>query len=70
MPQVTVSVPHEKLPILKDVLNALGIENKKVTSSAAKNPYRKAYNSVNVTANSLFKKDFGWEYYCNELEFE
>ncbi len=70
MPQVTLSVPNEKLPLLKDVLSALGIQNKKVSSVTAKSPYRKVSGSVKNTANGLFKKYFGWEYYCNELEFE
>ena len=44
MPQVTLSVPNEKLPVLKDLLHALGLENnaaveKKKTSSFQNNLY-------------------------------
>lgn len=70
MPQVTLSVPHEKLPLLKDVLNALGIENKKVNTTITRNPYKKVSTSSGNSSNSLFKKYFSWEYYSNELEFE
>lgn len=71
MPQVTLSVPNEKLPLLKDVLSALGIENKKrVATSISRNPYRKVSTTFSNASGSLFKKYFGWEYYSNELEFE
>ncbi|MCW3115346.1 MAG: hypothetical protein JWR18_3742 [Segetibacter sp.] len=70
MPQVTLSVPQEKLPVLTDFLNALGIENKKLQSKAYKYSYKKVSGSVKDSANYLFKKYFNWEYYSNELEFE
>lgn len=70
MPQVTLSVPQEKLPVLSDFLNALGIENKNLHSKASKYSYRKVSGSVKNTANNLFKKYFSWEYFSNELEFE
>jgi hypothetical protein len=69
MPQVTLSVPNEKLPILKEMLCALGIENKRV-QSLPKSTYKKVSGSVKNSASYLFKKYFSWEYYRNELEFE
>jgi hypothetical protein len=69
MPQVTLSVPQEKLPILHDFLNVLGIDSKNL-----KNRFRKNGNdtlsSKTPKSNSFFKTYFGWEYFCNELEFE
>jgi hypothetical protein len=69
MPQVTLSVPQEKLPILNNVLDVLGIENK----SAQKN-YTMSVDGVmpkdKHTTHGIFKTYFGWEYFCNELEFE
>jgi hypothetical protein len=70
MPQVTLSVPHEKLPVLTDFLNAVGIENKKLQSKSFKYSYKKLSGSAKDSANYLFKKYFNWEYYSNELEFE
>ena len=70
MPQVTISVPQEKLPVLTDFLNAVGIENKNLESKTYKYSYRKVSRSVKNSANNLFKKYFNWEYYSNELEFE
>jgi hypothetical protein len=70
MPQVTLSVPQEKLPVLNDFLNALGIENKKFHTRPYKYSYRKVSGSVKSSANYLFKKYFSWEYFSNELEFE
>lgn len=70
MPQVTLSVPSEKLPVLADFLNALGIENKNLRSKVYKYSYKKVSGSVKDSANYLFKKYFNWEYYSNELEFE
>jgi hypothetical protein len=70
MPQVTLSVPQEKLPVLTDFLNALGIKNKKLQSRPSKYSYRRVSSSVKNSANFLFKKYFSWEYFSNELEFE
>lgn len=70
MPQLTLSVSNEKLPVLKDFLNALGIENKKLENKVYKYSYRKVSGSVKNSANHLFRKYFNWEYFSNELEFE
>lgn len=70
MAQVTLSVPNEKLPVLNDFLNALGIENKNLQSKAYKYSYKKVSDSVKGSANHLFKTYFSWEYFSNELEFE
>jgi hypothetical protein len=70
MAQVTLSVPDEKLSVLNDFLNALGIENKNLQSKVYKYSYRKVSGSVKNSANHLFQKYFNWEYYSNELEFE
>lgn len=70
MPQVTLSVPQEKLPVLTDFLNALGIENKKILSKPSKYSYKRVSGSVKDSASYLFKKYFSWEYFSNELEFE
>lgn len=68
MPQITLSVPNEKLPILNNVLQALGIEERKTGHS--KEHLQNAFHGIGDSANSLFKKYFGWEYFSNELEFE
>ena len=70
MPQVTLTVPHEKLPILNEVLRSLGIEDKRNKDITTSYSYREASDSVKDSANALFKKYFGWEYFSNELEFE
>lgn len=70
MAQVTLSVPNEKLPVLNDFLNAMGIENKNLQSKAYQYSYKKVSDSVKDSANHLFKKYFSWEYFSNELEFE
>lgn len=70
MPQVTLSVPNEKLPVLKDFLNALGIQNKNLQSKAYRYSYKKVAGSMKESASFLFRKYFDWEYYRNELEFE
>lgn len=70
MPQLTLSVPNEKLPVLNDFLKALGIENKSVQTRSYRYAYKKVSGSVKNSANSLFKKYFSWEYFSNELEFE
>ena len=70
MPQLTLSVPTEKLPVLKDFLTAIGIENRNLHSKPYKYSYKKMSGSVKNSANYLFKKYFSWEYFSNELEFE
>jgi hypothetical protein len=68
MPQLTLSVPPEKLPVLTDFLNILGIDDKNIqpASPNVDTLLRKEPNAL----NSFFKTYFNWEYYCNELEFE
>ncbi|HEX8462199.1 MAG TPA: hypothetical protein VF623_12245 [Segetibacter sp.] len=70
MPQVTLSVPQQKLPLLKDVLNAIGIENRNIAEKSSKNFYRTRVNNLRNSANSIYHKYFGWEYFSNDLEFE
>jgi hypothetical protein len=68
MPQLTLSVPPEKLPILTDFLSILGIDDKNI-QPATPNADIVAKTEPNAL-NSFFKTYFSWEYYCNELEFE
>lgn len=70
MPQVTLSVPSEKLPILTDVLNALGIDTSLADNEGAASYASNVSRSIKDTANAIYKKYFGWEYFSNELEFE
>lgn len=70
MPQVTLKVPHQKLPILRDVLNALGIENQNLTEVTTSSNINSVQNQLKDSMNNIFRKYFSWEYYSNELEFE
>jgi hypothetical protein len=70
MPQVTLSVPQQKLPLLKDVLDAIGIENRNLEEKVAKTSYKARVNNLRQSAKSIYQKYFGWEYFSNELEFE
>ena len=64
MPQITLSVPLEKLPILQEFLQVLGIERKNISSIFSKQKNEAALSSVD--SNS----PFSWENHCSELEFE
>ena len=64
MPQITLSVPQEKLPILQEFLQALGIERHNLSSFFGKQ------KEVTTKITVENKEPFSWEYYCNELEFE
>ena len=68
MPQVTLSVPHEKLPLLKDVLYSIGIDRGQIRSNSK--AVISHLSTVKKNAGSLYQKYFGWEYNMNELEFE
>jgi hypothetical protein len=70
MPQVILSVPQQKLPLLKDVLTAIGIENNKIQQGNSKTSYSSRVNNIRQSANSIYQKYFSWEYFSNELEFE
>lgn len=65
MPQITLSVPNEKLPMLQEFLQALGIEGQQISSLF--NGRDKKNNRKNTTTTG---QPFSWEYYRNELEFE
>ncbi|WP_207494352.1 hypothetical protein [Aridibaculum aurantiacum] len=64
MPQITLSVPKEKLPLLQEFLQALGIEGQHIQSM-----FRKSRKNEK-SASAASQQPFSWEYYCNELEFE
>jgi len=68
MSQLTLSVPPEKLPVLTDFLNILGIDDKNIlpVTANADITVKRELNAL----NSFFRTYFNWEYYCNELEFE
>lgn len=66
MPQVTLSVPREKLPLLQDFLQSLGIAEKNVPYIFKKNMGR---NTTRQTSSEVYQR-FTWENYSNELEFE
>jgi hypothetical protein len=68
MQHVTLSVPHDKLPILNNVFNDLGIENKQRNNSQLPQEGIRKEDENNLHA--IFKTYFGWEYFRNELEFE
>ncbi len=68
MSQLTLSVPPEKLPVLTDFLNILGIDDKNIQPATA-NADSNVKRELNAL-NSFFRTYFNWEYYCNELEFE
>ena len=65
MPQITLSVPSEKLPMLQEFLQALGIEGNDL-----KGIFRKPRKNTSSRQSSTTDQPFSWEYYCNELEFE
>lgn len=65
MPQITLSVPSEKLPMLQEFLQALGIEG-----NDHKGIFRNSRKNTNSVQTSTSDQPFSWEYYCNELEFE
>lgn len=67
MPQITLSVPNEKMPIVQEFLQALGIEGHHISNMFQKSNRRKGNNSDNTVHH---QQPFSWEYYCNELEFE
>ena len=69
MPQATISVPQENLTIINDLRNALGIEEK--TLPPMFNTFTITETPKDAESISTFLKTyFGWEYFCNELEFE
>jgi hypothetical protein len=70
MPQVTLSVPQQKLPLLKTVLAAIGIENRNLQEKVSKTSYRARINNIRNSGQSVYQKYFNWEYYSNELEYE
>jgi len=66
MPQITLSIPNEKMPIVQEFLQALGIEGQHIS-----NIFRKSRSSKKAApTRPQYEQSISWEYYCNELEFE
>ena len=71
MPQVTLSVSDEKLPMLKDMLKNMGIEafdERKAISSLS--IVSDVAETISHAANVEADKYFSWDCYSSELEFE
>jgi hypothetical protein len=67
MPQITLSVPNEKMPIVQEFLQALGIEGQNISTIFQKQRKSKS----NASSRSInFQQTLSWEYFSNELEFE
>lgn len=64
MPQVTLSIPQEKLSLFRELLDVLGIEENGNEGSCA------SFNNFTDTANAFLKRNLSWENNRNELEFE
>ncbi len=66
MPQITLSVPQDKVSILKDVLVSIGIKNFKIGEIISS----KKLVGLKYSANAVFNKYFSWDNNRSELEFE
>lgn len=64
MPQVTLSIPQEKLSLFRELLDVLGIEEN------GNEGYCSSFNNITDTANAFLKRNLSWENNRNELEFE
>lgn len=66
MPQITLSVPQDKVSIFKDVLVSIGIKNFKIGEIISS----KKLVGLKDSANAVFNKYFSWDNNRSELEFE
>lgn len=64
---ITIQPLHEQKNSDTDSLRFNSNEDKSILRLLHNTPYQ--YNSTN-SANSFFTKNFSWEYFSNELEFE
>lgn len=67
MSTITILPPNEQKTLYTDFLGINSIENKRIYEPSDEASYQ--HNSTNA-ANSFFTKNFTWEYFSNELEFE
>lgn len=64
MPQVTLSIPQEKLFLFRELLDVLGIEENGNEESST------SIKNITDSANAFLKRHFSWENNQNQLEFE
>jgi len=55
------------MPSCANFIYSIGLEDKK---NNAVSPSTSYHTNISDSANSFFIRDFNWEYFCNELEFE
>lgn len=71
MPQLTLSVPREKLPVLQKFLQEIGIryddDNEIFNEQGDHARHEKQGKPFPETSRQLF---YDWDYYSCELEFE
>ncbi|MDB5191922.1 MAG: hypothetical protein JWQ96_1485 [Segetibacter sp.] len=69
MPQVTLSVPQNKMPLLRNILKSIGMEDK-IMSSNNNRDNTSSNKPRNTQDKSMFNSFGNWEFFRNELEFE
>ncbi|MEJ7677249.1 MAG: hypothetical protein WKG06_05125 [Segetibacter sp.] len=67
MQQIFLPQPTDNAPGYKRFLYSEGREDDKISDISPNTSYR---TNISDSANSFFSRDFNWEYFSNELEFE
>lgn len=74
LPETPNAMQHNQLPSTNNnmpscanFIYSIGLEDKK---NNAVSPSTSYHTNISDSANSFFIRDFNWEYFCNELEFE
>ena len=71
MPQVTLSVPQEKMPVLNNLLKELGIKISSAKALISRDFYKVEMPlSTEKPTPTLIERYFSWDNNRSELEFE
>jgi hypothetical protein len=70
MPIITLDIPQNKLPLVKEFINEIGLKVKNMQSVATASYVHDNANARRYVPSSYSYSTKGWEFYSNELEFE
>lgn len=70
MPLITLNIPHQKMPILKEFIEVIGLNDNSIKTAPTHFVTKSYSNSRQDLPTFQISTIKGWESFSNELEFE
>ncbi len=70
MPLITLDIPQNKMPLVKDFMQVIGLKEKTLKTGQTAYYTQGHPSSRQNLPNFTVSSTKGWEFFINELEFE